>query len=298
MRLFCGYRIQKGVPFVYILAAVAIVWLNASMNLRIVSRDGNVREVDVQIKTSSTPYAGVVTFCHGPKYEVMGKWSLRNHHEYANRHKYDIFQGDEHVLPYMHFLEPYAWIKPALFWQLLQLQSDHQWFIWADCDALYMNMDKPIPDLLKDLGIDSSAAGATHVVVSKDIDDSIFNTGVLLVKNSEWSRDFFANILIMGQHAHVRNHKWWEQFAMHELYKANMNEEQTHVVIVQERYKLNAFVKETLIDEYVEGISFVLHQISCSPELWEQCEYNTKMRVCEKLVKDYPVECMLEKIHK
>ena len=41
---------------------------------------------------------------HGPKFEVMGKWANLNHREYAKRHGYDFFQGDENVLPHMHFL--------------------------------------------------------------------------------------------------------------------------------------------------------------------------------------------------
>lgn len=47
---------------------------------------------------------GLVSFCHGPKFEAMGKWATLNHREYARRHGYDFFQGDENILPHMHFL--------------------------------------------------------------------------------------------------------------------------------------------------------------------------------------------------
>jgi hypothetical protein len=44
------------------------------------------------------------------------------------------------------------------------------------------------------------------VVIAKDTGTSIFNTGVLLVKNSEWSRDFFADVLRMGADRGTRHH--------------------------------------------------------------------------------------------
>jgi len=37
----------------------------------------------------------------------------------------------------------------GLAWQLLNMRSDHQWFVWADCDTLYANMGKKLPDLLE-----------------------------------------------------------------------------------------------------------------------------------------------------
>lgn len=40
---------------------------------------------------------------------------------------------------------PRAWLA----WQLLNQRSSHQWFVCADCDALYANMNKSLPDLLK-----------------------------------------------------------------------------------------------------------------------------------------------------
>ena len=40
------------------------------------------------------------------------------------------------------------YIKAAYFWQLLNQRSAHQWFVWADCDALYMNLDTPVHELL------------------------------------------------------------------------------------------------------------------------------------------------------
>lgn len=108
--------------------------------------------------------------------------------------------------PGLYVWEPFAWLKAGLFWQLLQARSRHQWFVWADCDALYMSLDKSVPDLIRDLGFDPQPSSNTNVVVADDIGDSIFNTGVMLVKNNEWSRDFFANVLRMGRKADVRHH--------------------------------------------------------------------------------------------
>eukprot|EP00740_Mantoniella_antarctica_P000040 CAMPEP_0181394402 /NCGR_PEP_ID=MMETSP1106-20121128/27762_1 /TAXON_ID=81844 /ORGANISM="Mantoniella antarctica, Strain SL-175" /LENGTH=314 /DNA_ID=CAMNT_0023515903 /DNA_START=126 /DNA_END=1071 /DNA_ORIENTATION=- len=208
--------------------------------------------------------------------------------------QYDVFQGDDNILPHMHFLEPFAWLKAGLLWQLLQARSAHQWFVWVDCDALYMNLDKSVPDLLRDLGVDPGPAGTTHVVAADDLGSSLFNTGVLVVRNSQWSRDFFANVLRSAKHHDVRNHGWWEQFAMQELYKQNHHEEQKRVAIIQERYKLNAFTNQR---EYVDGVSFVLHQVFCPGDqpntaaTVAECGRKFKGYFCTTLAEMYPKQC-------
>uniref|UniRef100_A0A7S0SWE8 Glycosyltransferase n=1 Tax=Mantoniella antarctica TaxID=81844 RepID=A0A7S0SWE8_9CHLO len=243
---------------------------------------------------AAPPFAGLLSFCHGPKFEAMESWTSRNHREYARRHRYDVFQGDDNILPHMHFLEPFAWLKAGLLWQLLQARSAHQWFVWVDCDALYMNLDKSVPDLLRDLGVDPGPAGTTHVVAADDLGSSLFNTGVLVVRNSQWSRDFFANVLRSAKHHDVRNHGWWEQFAMQELYKQNHHEEQKRVAIIQERYKLNAFTNQR---EYVDGVSFVLHQVFCPGDqpntaaTVAECGRKFKGYFCTTLAEMYPKQC-------
>ena len=237
---------------------------------------------------------GLVSFCHGRKFQELGKWATLNHIEYATRHGYDFFKGNEQVLPHMHFLTPFAWLKAGFFWQLLQARSKHEWFVWVDCDALYMNMDKTVPDLIRDLGYDPRRNSDVHIIVADDLGSSIFNTGVLLVKNSEWSRDFFGNVLRMAQNENVRNHGFWEQFAMQELYKANRHMERIHVQIVVDRYKLNAFTVER---EFRDGVSFVLHQVNCpghpnnraSSE--KDCTNKMKSFFCAKLASKFPNEC-------
>jgi len=42
--------------------------------------------------------------------------------------------------------------------------------------------------------------------MAADLGSSLFNTGVMVVRNSKWSRDFFARVLRMGQHHAVRHH--------------------------------------------------------------------------------------------
>lgn len=243
---------------------------------------------------AGAPFAGIVSFCHGLKFAEMGKWALLSHKTYAARHGYDHFVGNEDVLPHMHFLEPFAWLKAGLFWQLLQKRSGHQWFVWVDCDALYMNYDKALPDLLRDVGVDPTPQGQTHIVLAQDIGGSLFNTGVLLVRNSEWSRDYFARVLRMARNPEVRHHGWWEQMAMQNLYKQNQHGEGQHMHVVGERFRLNAFTVE---NEYRDGESFVLHQVNCPGHganmaaSVDDCGRNLARYLCAKLASEYPGEC-------
>jgi hypothetical protein len=59
------------------------------------------------------------------------------------------------------------------------------------------------------------------------------------------------------------HHGWWEQFAMQQVYKHNKHGEMTHVKIVNERYRLNAF---TVKAEYRFGpVSFIAVHERVSP---------------------------------
>lgn len=244
---------------------------------------------------ANVPYAAVINFCLGGRYGLLSQWAFMNHKDYSQTQKYDYFQGDSLRAPHGHFFTPPAWGKAAFLWQLLEKKTEHRWFLLADCDALYMKLDESVEQLLGHLGYEHGAQGTINVVVARDLGDSTFNTGFMLVRNEDWSLNFFADVLRLSRLPAVREHPWWEQHAMHTLYKENKHNEQIHIGIVGDRSRLNAFT--VVRSEYRDGYSFVRHQVNCPghPEnnatTFEQCAENFAIFFCSRFRSRHVEEC-------
>ena len=243
----------------------------------------------------NTSYAAVINFCLGDRYGLLSHWAFKNHKDYAQTQQYDYFQGDNLSSPYGHFFTPLSWGKVAFLWQILERRTEHRWFLLADCDALYTKMDESVEHLLNQLGYEPGPEGTKNVVVARDLGDSLFNAGFMLVRNVNWTRDFFAEVLRLSMQPAIREHPWWEQHAMHRLYMENKHEEHVHIGIVEDRSRLNAFT--VVRDEYKDGHSFVRHQVNCPghPEnnatTFEHCAENFASFFCSRFRTRHMKEC-------
>jgi hypothetical protein len=201
---------------------------------------------------------GLVDYCVGDSYAILKKLIAYNRQTYANKWNYTIFSGNEDVFPAQTFIEPRAWLKAAYFYQLLTSTQtrDIDWFLWVDCDALITRFDLSVDDVLNDLKTTSQH----HIVVAED-PHTEFNSGVIFVRNSDWSRDLWGHALQKASNVSVREHTWWEQQALLELYRENIHEEKTRILITPHRWKINAFYTPRRND--FNSSSFVLHRVNC-----------------------------------
>lgn len=109
-----------------------------------------------------------------------------------------------------------AWMKvPPI---LDALQSDFEFVIWFDIDALILRLDRDILDEARpgtDLLVSWHGPETTRLAGALSPDLSLpahYNAGVYLIRRSNWSRDFFARMLAMrGQVDHV----WSDQAVLH-----------------------------------------------------------------------------------
>ncbi len=201
---------------------------------------------------------GLVDYCVGDSYITLKKLIAYNRQTYANKWNYTIFSGNEDVFPAQTFIEPRAWLKAAYFYQLLTSTQtrDVDWLLWVDCDALITRFDLSVDDVLSDLKTTSQH----HVVVAED-PHTEFNSGVMLVRNSDWSRELWGHALQKASNVSVREHKWWEQQALLELYRENIHEEKTRILITPHRWKINAL--QTFRRHEFNASSFILHRVNC-----------------------------------
>ena len=233
-----------------------------------------------------------------------------------------IFQGNQDSIPYESFITPRAWVKGAYLYHLLSSSQstssssmsmsssstsfsnslrtdDVDWFLWLDCDALIARFDLSIAALLEELQIESHH----QFIVAVDKQPkpkqqksgsekqnnmlySPFNTGVMLIRNSTWSKQLFHNLLQLAQIDTIRNHPWWEQYGLHTLYNTNLHQEQYHIKILPERTLLNAFsgINDYTTSDYIPNYSFVWHRAHCRN--YDCCMAFTKSFFCTIMPKE------------
>jgi len=214
--------------------------------------------VPKDFRASPPPTIGLVDYCVGDTYATLKKLVEYNRQAYADKWGCTIFSGNEEVMPVQTFVKPLAWLKAAYFHQLLTSAQaqDIEWFLWMDCDALITRFDLSIAEVL----LDVNSQPEHHIVVAQD-PHTEFNSGVMFVRNSEWSRDLWKHTLQKASSNATREHKWWEQQALLELYRENQHDEVSHILITPDRWKINAF--QTFRRNEFNASSFALHRVNC-----------------------------------
>jgi len=229
--------------------------LRKATNVFTTERNGNESSSETAAVSSTV---GLVDYCVGDSYATLKKLIAYNRRVYADKWNYTIFSGNEEVFPVQTFVTPLAWLKAAYFYHLLtsaQVQ-DIEWFLWIDCDALITRFDSSIPQILEDLHVQLK-----HDVVMAQDPNTEFNSGVMFVRNSEWSRDLWKHTLQKASDIAIREHVWWEQQALLELYRENQYDEESHILITPDRWKINAF--RTPRRNGYNASSFAWHRVNC-----------------------------------
>ena len=208
-------------------------------------------------------------YCGGKSYAGIAEFSLENSKEYAKRHELDVLVANSDTFPTESFFTPKAWVKLAFMLQILEMKQ-YSWLLWLDCDVLITSLHLPVEPLLDSLNVSHDH----DIVVAKDIGNSPFNTGVLLVRVSDWTVKTVARALRYAEDPSVREHGWWEQKALHLLYNENKHEEQLKILVVQDRWRLNAFAN--LGEERSD--SFAWHRVNCRNQ--SACDQSFKKKFC------------------
>jgi len=119
---------------------------------------------------------------------------------YAHRNGYAVYIDDNAKCE----RHP-AWHRVMLIPMLLDQGYDY--VLWLDADAMFVRFDRNIAEVIT----------GKHDLYLAQHDHPSFapikvpNTGVMLVRNSPWSRMLFYRLWTMDEYA---NHMWWENAAM------------------------------------------------------------------------------------
>ena len=107
-----------------------------------------------------------------------------------------------------------AWIKISSVCEALTEEFD--FVLWLDADALFVRNDVDVRTAIHptaDLQLSWHGPETTDWQAPSDLPPH-FNTGVLLIRVSSWSKDFFARVWETGE---LENTIWHEQSTMHHV---------------------------------------------------------------------------------
>ncbi|GJJ75859.1 hypothetical protein EMPS_08217 [Entomortierella parvispora] len=200
----------------------------------------------VTVMTSSYIYAGM----------CMGAASLpvaKNKREYAARHGYDFVARAAEFAQEEFRGRREVWGKIGAIQKVL---PHYEWVFWMDMDAVVVDMDKELKSLVQKAEMQRAALGGPlakeeiSLIVAKPTKDIMLNAGVMLIKNTDWSRKFFAEV--QKRRYYYRLHPWYEQAAIWETMREPAWASGVHLFNGDE-HTMNTF------PDFYENGDFIVH---------------------------------------
>ncbi|KAK3841180.1 MAG: hypothetical protein J3R72DRAFT_369525 [Linnemannia gamsii] len=166
--------------------------------------DGN-RNKNIAILTSSYIY---VDMCMAE----ASLPSVENKRTYADKHGYDFVARAAEFAQEEYRGRRLVWGKIGAIQKVL---PHYQWLLWMDMDAVIADVDKDLRAIIQT----AEEAGGTNgdevsLIVARPKRDKILNAGVMLIKNTEWSRAFFNEVQTRAPWYHKSS---YEQAAIWEV---------------------------------------------------------------------------------
>ena len=151
----------------------------------------------------------------GEKYKEITKYGRLTKVNYCKKHNYDFFDDEEDNVDNS---RPLAWSKINIIKKYI---SNYDYVVWIDGDSHIMNQKIKLEQIIRDWSQDKDFTVAQ--------DKQLINTGVILIKNTEWSKKFLDLIYDQVQ---FKNHSNWEQGAFINLLENNISDSQNHINVL------------------------------------------------------------------
>eukprot|EP00928_Gymnodinium_smaydae_P013353 TRINITY_DN14874_c1_g5_i1.p1 TRINITY_DN14874_c1_g5~~TRINITY_DN14874_c1_g5_i1.p1 ORF type:complete len:368 (+),score=39.44 TRINITY_DN14874_c1_g5_i1:68-1171(+) len=147
----------------------------------------------------------IVSICYSaeersPYFSQICKIAHNNFQQYSERHGYRLLFHDT-VIPGCDGRSP-AWHKVRALQDTMR-QEGVEMVFWMDADSLFMNMDKPLADVLPSDGKEMSIVGDHN---------AFLNSGHFVLRNSEWSKRLLEEAWSIYPPPNPQF--WWEQSAL------------------------------------------------------------------------------------
>eukprot|EP00523_Entomoneis_sp_CCMP467_P008274 CAMPEP_0168722934 /NCGR_PEP_ID=MMETSP0724-20121128/2854_1 /TAXON_ID=265536 /ORGANISM="Amphiprora sp., Strain CCMP467" /LENGTH=376 /DNA_ID=CAMNT_0008769623 /DNA_START=119 /DNA_END=1245 /DNA_ORIENTATION=+ len=143
-------------------------------------QDSDAGKICITTLTDSKSTSAFQRFMRWRNFDGILELTWQNKMDYARKHGYQMFDGSELI----DTSRPPAWSKILAVAHLMN-QDDCDWVMWADADTVFMNSDQKIENFLP-------ADPTKHLLVGSD-NGGGYNSGVFLLRKSEWSRQFLSD---------------------------------------------------------------------------------------------------------
>ncbi|KAK9903381.1 hypothetical protein WJX75_004474 [Coccomyxa subellipsoidea] len=133
--------------------------------------------------------------CTNPYGDYLLSLSMQNKQDYARLHAYELHLMAEAVTSH---IRAGPWQKVAFIQKALEEISREraEWIMWLDMDLLIDKMDFVMP-LDTYGGKDLVMQGQAEYILQGEAEKGM-NSGVLLLRNTDWNRDLFAQMAAYG----------------------------------------------------------------------------------------------------
>jgi hypothetical protein len=170
----------------------------------------------------------------GCSFSKLAQLTLPSKIDYAAAHGYDFYCN--------------AVANPkgkAIGWEKVQIMLDkmsqYDWMLYVECDAMIMNETIRLENIIDDK-YDIMLANCHTWPDYKGV-----NTGVMLVKCSEWSKNFLN---LLNSQEQYFNGNWFEQGAIINAIKIGQYETDQHIKLVHNRLFNSYYHKDTTADNF------------------------------------------------
>ena len=208
----------------------------------------------------------VCTF-YTPEIEDFASHTTLNIRHYCQIHGYDYIEEKIITKDYIDSKHPYIiWYKELLLKKVLDTKIPnldvykYDWIFWIDCDAAITNTDIKLEDIINTYGNSTSDIKGSDnkegndnsdidiIVIKEESGCCVISCGVMLIRNTEWSRNFLKTWYDKGE---LPNAQWRDQDTFHYFYY-NYEEVRKKVKVLGQKV-MNSFP-----DIFTDG-DFILH---------------------------------------
>lgn len=189
--------------------------------------------------------------CKAPAGDHITSLSIKNKQDYARLHGYDFYVSNQQVDKNL----TGAWNKVALVRDLLHDHREYEWIMWIDYDALIVDMKFQLP-LERYVGFDFVLWGQKKELFELGDAHMGLNTGVFLIRNTDWARSLFTEVGKYGvengklyekeMEAGLSHYDWalFDQNGFAYVLKHWQPERSIDVVFLEGSYTLNGYWKD------------------------------------------------------
>ncbi|KAF9583908.1 hypothetical protein BGW38_008153 [Lunasporangiospora selenospora] len=126
--------------------------------------------------------------------------SAENKRAYAAKHGYDFVARSAEFAQEEFRGRRLVWGKLAAIQKVL---PHYEWLLWMDMDAVVANPEQDVRDIIRKAeelnenrkgDEDEAESSEISLIVSRPKRDKMFNAGVMLIKNTEWTRRYLSEV--------------------------------------------------------------------------------------------------------